>query len=319
MSDRQPSRLGAQRSEPATPVSGVVETIADGLSLVLTYPLVALLPLAIDLALWSGVRVSPAALLQRWSDLNSTADSLGFERNVLPLAALGVPSLLKAVSHDDVYSFWSGTRLQPGSWQLAATTIAGLALASTLLGTMFRIPLALVIRAEHRTPAQIARATTIAWVRLLGLFALVLGTIVLVASPLLVGGAMFLLAGLDIMPLIGAALIIPATAAAIYLMFTPDAIVLTEVGPLRAAYLSFNVVRRNFWPALGLLGSVLLISEGLSVLWKSQMETPFGLLVGVLGNAFVGAGLALAAMRFYDDRLRRWRPEMARPYSSGPT
>ena len=49
------------------------------------------------------------------------------------------------------------------------------------------------------------------------------------------------------------------------------------------------------------------------------METPFGLLVGVLGNAFVGAGLALAAMRFYDDRLRRWRPEMARPLLSGTT
>ena len=319
MSDRQPSRLGAQRSEPATPVSGVVETIADGLSLVLSYPLVALLPLAIDLALWSGLRISPESLLRRWSDLSSTADSLGFERNVLPLAALGVPSLLKAVSHDDVYSVWSGTRIEPGSWQLAATTIVGLALASTFLGTMFRIPLALVIRAEHRSLAQIARATTIAWVRLLGLFALILGTVVLISSPLLVGGAMFLLAGLDIMPLIGAALIIPATAAAIYLMFTPDAIVLTEVGPLRAAYLSFNVVRRNFWPALGLLGSVLLISEGLSVLWRSQIETPFGLLVGVLGNAFVGAGLALAAMRFYDDRLRRWRPEMARPYSSGPT
>ena len=114
-------------------------------------------------------------------------------------------------------------------------------------------------------------------------------------------------------------MVIPATAAVIYFMFTPDAIVLTEVGPLRAAYLSFNVVRRNFWPALGLMGSFLLISEGLSVLWRSQMETPIGLLVGVLGNAFVGAGLAFAAMRFYDDRLRRWRPEMASPFSSGIT
>jgi hypothetical protein len=179
--------------------------------------------------------------------------------------------------------------------------------------------MAMVIRAERRSPAQIARATAIAWLRLLGLFALVIGTIVLVASPILVGAVLFLIAGLDVMPLVGAALVIPATAAAIYLMFTPDAIVLTEVGPLRAAYLSFNVVRRNFWPALGLLGSVLLISEGLSVLWRSQMETPFGLLVGVLGNAFVGAGLALAAMRFYDDRLRQWRPEMARPFTSGTT
>jgi hypothetical protein len=297
----------------------VIETIADGLSLVLGYPLVALVPLAIDLALWSGVRISPESLLRRWSDLHSVADSLGYESNVLPLAALRVPSLLKTVSHNDVFSIWSGTQFAPGSWKLAATTVVVLALASTLLSTVFRVPLALVLRAEHRTPSQIMQATGIAWVRLLGLYALVLGTVVLVASPILVGAALFLVAGLNIMPLVGAALVIPATAAAIYLMFTQEAIVLSEVGPLRAAYLSFNVVRRNFWPALGLLGSVLLISEGLSVLWRSQIETPFGLLIGVLGNAFVGAGLALAAMRFYDDRLRRWRPEMARPYSSGTT
>jgi len=297
----------------------VIETIADGLSLVLTHPLVALMPLVIDLALWSGLSISPEALLRRWADLQSTAESLGFESNVLPLAALGVPSLLKAVSHDNVYTIWSGTNLVPESWQLAAITVGVLAFGSTLLGTMFCVPLALVIRAEYRSPGQIVRATGIAWVRLLGLIALAIGTVVLVASPILVGSALLLVAGLNVMPLVGAALVVPVAAAAVYLMFTPDAIVLTEVGPLRAAYLSFNVVRRNFWPALGLLGSVLLISEGLSVLWRSQMETPFGLLVGVLGNAFVGAGLALAAMRFYDDRLRRWLPEMARPFTSGTT
>lgn len=319
MRDQRPTRLGVQRSASAAPVAGVIETIADGLSLVLAYPLVALVPLSIDLALWSGVRISPEALWRRWSELRSTADSLGYASDVLPLAALGIPSLLKTVSHDDVFSIWSGTRLVPGSWQLAAFTVMTLALASTLLGTFFRVPLALVIRADHPTPVQVARAIGIAWVRMLGLLALVVGTIVLVVSPVLIGAAMFLVAGVNLMPFVGAALVISATAAAIYLMFTPEAIVLTEVGPLRAAYLSFNVVRRNFWPALGLLGSVLLISEGLSVLWRSQIETPFGLLVGILGNAFVGAGLALAAMRFYDDRLRQWRPDMARPFSSGTT
>ncbi len=77
MSDRRPSRVGAQRAGQASPVAGVVETIAEGLSLVLIYPLVALVPLAIDLTLWSGFRISPDALLQRWSDISSTADSLG--------------------------------------------------------------------------------------------------------------------------------------------------------------------------------------------------------------------------------------------------
>lgn len=319
MSDRRPTSARAERVAPATPATGVIETIADGLSLVLTYPMVAFVPIAIDVALWSGVRLSPESLFRRWSGLRSPAESFGLDSNVLPLAALGVPSLLKTIDHNDVFSAWSGASFAPDSWQLAATTAAALALAATLLSTLFRVPMALAIREDHRSLTQILRATGIAWVRLLGLIALALGAVVLVASPILVGAALFLVAGLNVMPLVGAALVVPATAAAIYLMFTPDAIVLTEVGPLRAAYLSFNVVRRNFWPALGLLGSVLLISEGLSVLWRSQIDTPFGLLVGVLGNAFVGAGLALAAMRFYDDRLRRWRPEMARPLSAGRT
>src|SRR5215203_2305839 len=102
MSDRRQSRLGVQRTPTAPPVPGVIETIADGLSLVLTFPLVALIPLVIDLALWSGLSISPEALLRRWADLQSAADFLGVESNVLPLAAMGVPSLLKAVSHDNV-------------------------------------------------------------------------------------------------------------------------------------------------------------------------------------------------------------------------
>ena len=253
MSDRQPSRLGVQRTPTAPPVPGVIETIADGLSLVLVYPLVALVPLAIDLALWSGLSISPEALLRRWADIQSTADSLGFESNVLPLAALGVPSLLKAVSHDDVYTIWSGTNLVPESWQLAAVTVgsriridvAGHDLSSSARswssGPSTDHPGKLPGRRDRLVPAaRPPRAGD--WDGCPG------------RQSDSGGQCSVSRCRPHVMPLVGAALVVPAAAAAIYLMFTPDAIVLTEVGPLRAAYLSFNVVRRNFWPALGTPG-----------------------------------------------------------------
>jgi len=293
------------------PPASVIEAIADGLSLVLVYPIVVLIPLLVEASLWSGVTISPESFLQRWSDVREAAETLGFDTDIAPVLAIGLPSVLKSTDRADVFSIWSATELSPDSWQLALATIVGLALTSSMLAMIFRVPMAVIIRNERRSPSQVARAVGVAWLRLLALVALIAATIVLIASPLLVVSAFFLVAGLNVAPLVVATLIVPAIAAAIYLTFTPDAIVLSEVGPIQAAYLSFNVVRRNFWPTLGLLGSVLLISEGLSVLWRSQIDTPFGLLIGVLGNAFVGAGLALAAMRFYADRLRIWRPEFA--------
>lgn len=311
MRDARSPQEGARRGAPVPSVSGVIESIADGLSLALTYPLVLLLPIGVDIVLWSGITISPAALLQRFPKLDDAADSLGYSADVLPLAALGVPSMLSGAERGQAFEPWSRMTVTPGAWQASALTIAGLVLVSTMLGTMFRVPLAMVIRSRGRSASELGAALLVAWLRLLGLFALVAASIVLFASPVLIGGAIFLAFGVNVLPLISSALIIPAIAAAIYLMFTPEAIVLTEVGPLRAAYLSFNVVRRNFWPTIGFLGSVLLITEGLSVLWRSQIGTPIGLLIGTLGNAFIGAGLGLATMRFYDDRLRRWRPELS--------
>lgn len=312
----RPVGSSAQRIPAPAPVLGVIETLADSLSLVLVYPMVALLPLLIDLGYWSGVTISPESLLARFSGLRDVAQTLGMGEDIAPILAASMPSLLNG-HREDVFAAWSTTELSPGSWQTALMTVVALVLASSVLAVLFRVPLALVVRHDQRSPSAFARAIGLAWVRLLGLVALMLGIAVLVASPLLVVTAFFLIVGINIAPLLVAGLSIPAIAAAVYLAFTPDAIVVSEVGPLRAIYLSFNVVRRNFWATIALLASVVLISEGLRVLWLSQVDTPIGLLIGVLGNAFVGTGLALAAMQFYSDRLRRWLPET--DTQTGPT
>lgn len=316
----KPNDSSNRANRTSTPVPGVIETIADGLSLALSFPLVLLLPVLIDAAFWSGVSVSPSPLLARWPDLRDIADTLGWEADLLPVVALGLPSLLSSVNRNDVFASWSPIVLTLGSWQLTVGSVLGAALASTALTIVFRLPLALIVRNDRQSPRQFAAAIGVAWLRLVGVFALIVGAILLIVSPMLVVSAFFLVAGFNIAPLLVAVVSIPAIAAAIYLTFTADAIVLSNVGPLRAIYLSFNVVRRNFWATLGFLGSVILISEGLGVLWRAYIGTPIGLLIGVLGNAFIGAGLGLAAMRFYSTRLDRWLapalPDAARPTTS---
>ena len=94
-----------------------------------------------------------------------------------------------------------------------------------------------------------------------------------------------------------------------YLFFVIDAIVISDVGPIRAIWNSINVVRRNLWSALGLVILINIIAMGLPYLWRALTATPWGTALGILGNAYVGSGLVAASLIFYRDRYRAWVEE----------
>jgi hypothetical protein len=176
-----------------------------------------------------------------------------------------------------------------------------------LIHALFRVPIAYVMRSQPIRPADLGRAVAIAWVRLLGFGALAGGICALLALPFGVAGGLLYLVGVNALPLLMVAVGPLVILALIYFAFVFDAIVLSEVGPFRACYLSFNVVRRNFWSVVGLLAGVALISTGLPVLWLSQASHPIGLMIGVFCNGLVATGLTAASMQFYADRLSRWQ------------
>jgi hypothetical protein len=99
----------------------------------------------------------------------------------------------------------------------------------------------------------------------------------------------------------------------IYIGFYSEAIVINDQGPLRAIYTSFNVVRRNFWGTLGLLALSLIISLGSGVIWHRLVGSTAGLIVALVGSAYVGSGLLAARMAFFRERLRRWQNAPAQP------
>jgi hypothetical protein len=99
----------------------------------------------------------------------------------------------------------------------------------------------------------------------------------------------------------------------IYIGFYREAIVIHDQGPLRAIYTSFNVVRRNFWGTLGFLALSLIISLGSGVIWHRLVGSTAGLIVALVGSAYIGSGLLAARMAFFRERLRRWQAAPAQP------
>jgi hypothetical protein len=99
----------------------------------------------------------------------------------------------------------------------------------------------------------------------------------------------------------------------IYIGFFPEAVVVGDQGPLRAIYTSFNVVRRNFWGTLGFLVISLVISLGSGVIWHRLVGTTIGLVVAIVGSAYIGSGLLAARMAFFRERLRRWQSAPVQP------
>lgn len=310
------SRRTADRV-PAVP--GIIDTIAAGMSAVVAHPFLLAVPALVDLYLWLGVRLSPAALTSALGRLVLQTNAQDKARLVDDLRTMGqtsdltstisvlVPSVVAGVDRSRVVSVWTRTTWGPGSWWLVCLLALGLIVVGAAVSMFYRVPLAYAVRGAHGSVGALARATLKAWLRFLALAAVVVALCLLIGGPALIVAGLFQLAGINILPLLTLFVLLPAAWAAIYLYFAIDAIVVSEVGPFRAIYLSFNVVRRNFWPTVGFAFVAFLISTGLSQIWVLFLRTTPGLLFAVLANAFVGTGLTLASMMFYFDRLRRWR------------
>jgi hypothetical protein len=306
-----PIRSAGSRTAGGPAVPGVIETIANGLSLILVFPALIAVPLVVDAATWAGLGISPRSLAERSRSLADALDGLGIEDNLARLFGLFVPSLLSWVERERLFTLGDGPSVAPNSWWPIALALVGVLLIGALIHAAFRVPLAFVIRRQPMDGASVARAVGVVWLRLIGFAALVVGAFALLLLPVAVTGVLLYALGVDATPLIVIAVLVPVGLAVVCLYFAPAAIAVSDVGPFRACYLSFNVVRRNLWPVLGLIGSIALISSGLPVLWLSRADHPIGLLIGVFCNALVSTGLVLASMQFYFDRLGRWQSTLA--------
>jgi len=319
---QRPAR-GSGHEANAAP--GIFDTIAVAMSALLLRPLPLLVPIVIDLYLSAGARLSPAGLLdpiRRWlasqgnvADVQITGplealDRLSRTGDLAAIVGWFMPSLLVDGGQTAERAVWSRPSLDLGG----ALGTLGFAFVLLLLGIWgamaFAAMLARVVRGRSPLGDHFVRDSGIAGLRYLGFLGLVLLALIVILVPSSIVGAVLMAFGIDIVSLLVTVFLAPAVAAYVCLAFVGEAIVVANVGPLRACALSFGIVRRNVWPTVGFLLVLVIASAGLARLGAQMAGSASGLLLAIAAYAFVATGLALARMQFFYDRLRRWRADL---------
>jgi hypothetical protein len=313
-------------------VPGIIDTLSAGFQLVNRAPWVLAVPIALDLLLWLGPRLSVATLGERAvagllamvTEAGAAAGAAaegqveGFQQglealrmivssfNLLSLLAFGGFAMESAVPLDQGGAAGRVELLSAGQVALVALVLIllGVALACLWLGAIAQL-----VRDGRGSAGRLLYSLPRYWLAVVGFLALLVGAALAITLPLMLLAAVAQLfvpaLGTFLTLFVAVALQLLVIWAVLYLFFFADAVVVSEVGPLRAAANSVRVVSLNFWATLGFIIITWVIMRGLHIIWQSLAQAPVGLALAILGNGYVESGLAAASMLFYSNRIAR--------------
>lgn len=338
MNQRASRKPTGESGGASSHLSGVLETIAAGLSLVLARPYLLVVPLVIDLVLWLGVQISArslfdplrrvmleqggengplaAAQLAIISDrfrVNDMAAWLtpsifgGLPRDSLlnGLVSILAPPMARGVERDDLYEAWRGGLISLWNpeqwWTVIGAMVVAFALA-TVLVVIYRVPIARSVRQSDGARQHVLLECLLAWTRLVAILLLTVGAVAVVIAPALLGTAILLLMGLNIAGVVLVGLFIFGGLASMYTLFTLDAMFLERIGPLKSIARSFDVVKANFGSTTRFALASLVLATGSLQIWSVITQNAPGVIIALIGNAVLGTGLTTASMMFFQDR-----------------
>lgn len=322
-------RTRGQQASAEDRAPGIIQTIQSGYDTINARPYLIAVPLALDLVLWLGPRLTSPALfawLAHWpaqtnegADLATALYQRGETAEVTTGVAqlwngYGVSNLIGSLGRGHFASVMERPTAAIGPWYVALLVMLALLVIGLWLKSLFVTPIAQLVRREPFELGWILRTSLHTAMRVLMLFLTVLGMFVLALVPVVLLGVMFVLAGINGFGLLLLAAIIPLVWALFYGAFAMDAIFLENVGPMRALYLSYRVVRRNVWPTAGFIAMTIVISRGIPLALIRVIEQPIGVFLAIIAHAYVAAGLATGSLLFYRERRARVsdvRPEGA--------
>jgi hypothetical protein len=317
-SNPEDTRRGGAASEGRAP--GVIETIQSGYDTLNARPYLIAVPLALDLVLWLGPRFTSPALfnwLAHWPaqradgiDLANALSQRGTSAEITSTIAqawngYGVSNLIGTLGHEHVAHLIDRPTAAIGPWYVAVLFLLALLVIGLWLKSLFVTPIAQMVREEPFVLRTALRASVATATQIALLFLSVIGMLALMLIPVAVVAAAFVLAGINGFGLLILAVLVPVFGALFYGAFAMDAIFLERVGPLRALYLSYRVVRRNVWPTAGFIALTLCISRGVPLALTRVVQHPVGLLLAMIAHAYVAAGLATGSLLFYRERRAR--------------
>jgi hypothetical protein len=323
--------VAAQLKKAPAPPLGVVAAIASGFETVNARLELILLPLALDLFLWLGPRLSVKPVLDRWlalafsilstppgadpeaaqnletvrQELTALVTRTGSQLNLfsaLSTAPLGLPSLLAArqpvSAPNGAPAFWNVYNGLEYFLLFVVFTLLGL-----FLGALYFGGIAQQVREARLNWGRLFQQVWGDWARLTALLALALVGMGIVSVPV---GILAIFMAL-ISPLLGSFVI--ATAAlwlVVYFGFTLPGIVLQRRGLFRAAWDSLRIAHVSLPQTVTLYTAILLLYLGLGLVWNLPADDSWLLLIGVGGHALVSTALVSATFVFYQDRYRWW-------------
>jgi hypothetical protein len=309
------------------PVLGVIDAVSAGLDAVLRHPWLLLIPLALDLFLWAGPRVQAPALYrlfeptlrQMLTEMPSTEGRLAVQElskllnafftqyNLfswlsvglvgVPVVNAGIDSTLKLVT-GGLPLVWQITELD--GYVLLMFLFTGIGL---LISALFWALLSGYVRGDQFRIARWLKDSLTVWKRLVLLFFLMVAAVLLAILPM----SMLIMTLGVFSPALAS--LVPALAMAVGLwvvfmcVFTPHGIALHRMSLGRAVNTSILIVRANFSPTAGLIAVMVALSIGMNIIWGALATDSWLRLVAMIGNAIIGAGLIVASLLFYRNRV----------------
>jgi len=314
---------------------GVIESLQHGFNFLNRHLWLILLPLFLDVFLWLGPHVSVAtlsdrlvALLSSQPDLpeeiasnfelaTESLKSLGANYNLLALLAgplTGLPSLLARLDFASMASSHGGV-IALTTWQSVLMWAIILIPLGIALGSFWLTHVAFSLKNERFLSGAFISRWGWVWLNInlyfIGLF------VAIVLASLLFGtiGAVFLMAfgaiGAALFSVLWILFVGFSIWLSIGLYFVVIAIALDGVNLASAVWRSLNVVGRNAISTLGFLILMLLLTEGFARIWERLSVHGWGVVLSIVGNAYLGAAIIAAAFLFYQSRYSYWQKTRA--------
>lgn len=301
----------------------IIPSLRAGFDAVANHIWLILLPVAVDLFIWLGPHLGVKKLLTPLMDEMSRMPVMGNTAMAESLAAaqamwqtiaehfnltmalrsypIGIPSLM---------ANWLPLKSPLGTpfqWDVTSPISALgwwviFSLAGLLLGSLF-FSLVAQVTGKEKDPMTAGGLGWMTWQGLLMMLSILLAATFLTIPVLIVLGSLTL-----VNPMLGQGALFIGAIALIWLIvpliFTPHGIFALRIPFVRALGTSVQVVRFTYSGTGMFILILVVISQGLDMLWQVPAETSWLTLVGILGHAFVNTGILAASFVYYRDGLR---------------
>lgn len=313
----------------------IIDALTAGFNTIARRLWLILIPVALDVYLWQGPKLSIAGLVERLEPLltpqanmelsKTDAYNLAMSReafiemgesfnlfSLLSNTFLGVPNLL-VVSPQGLNQ--SQATIEVANGWIGLGLVVAFVLVSVVIACFFLELIAQTVRDGRvslenmlqRVLSVSGRVVALGIILLLIILVLVLPVSIFLTLVALVsqGVAIMLLGMFSLMVFWGSIMVM------VYLFYVIYDLLINETGLLQSVWNSVMMVRRNLWPTLGLILLTNVLSAGLMLVWQRLTFASWGMAIAILGNAFIGSGLVAAIMVFYMDRYRMWQEDLS--------